>query len=751
MHNDFNQERYNNVIYATCLVTDLNQFESGDHTLVGEKGVTLSGGQKSRVSLARALYAEADLYLLDDPLAAVDALVARRIYQQGIKEYLGNKTRILVTHQCHFLSDADSILLLDNGRQVFNGSFDALTKTKFDFVTSLSKLDNDEPQETVKETVKNNENPAIQPEKESKVSGMVRLSDVAFFLCASGAALIPICWSLLKIGLHGTIIFYEINLSFYARQSETCRIGCNSTDLIDSFKLYSISCTSSMIFAFTVSIMLFFILVESSQNVHDMALVGLINSPLRFYTINPVGRILNRFSQDLGRVDAKLPDSTEETITTVSVFLGVVVIGLWSNWFSIILILPMLVGLYYLRAFYLKTAREVKRFDSIMRSPVYHHVAQTIQGRQTINAFQLDEILTRRFKELQDIQTGTYQLFVSTSRWLAIRLDFVVATYATCLTFAFVPLSQSEKFKSMLQLSVGSVGVVLSATSNMLGTLSWGIRQSSEAENNFTSVERIVDYAKLPKEKEYENEEQLTRKVQFNRREANLKINSILNSSNKLSESRICQGGKIEFDNFSFKYYDEGQEVLKDLTFTINEGEKIGIVGRTGAGKSSIIAALFRINQSKNGAIRINNVPINSVSLKTLRSALSIIPQDPFIFSDTIRNNIDPEMKATDEEIWSTLDNVELGSVVRQFEHGLEHMLLCNGQILSIGQKQLVCLARALIKMSKIILIDEATANVDPLTDKLIQKTIREKFKHKTVVTIAHRLDTIMGEIFVLK
>ena len=751
MHNEFNQERYNNVIHATCLVTDLNQFKSGDHTLVGEKGVTLSGGQKSRVSLARALYAEADLYLLDDPLAAVDALVARRIYQQCIKEYLGDKTRILVTHQCHFLSDADSILLLDNGRQVFNGSFDALMKTKLDFVTSLSKLENDEPQETVKETVKINENPAIQPEKESKVSGMVRLSDVAFFLCASGTALIPICWSLLKIGLHGTIIFYEINLSFYARQSETCQTGCNSTDLIDSFKLYSISCTSSMVFAFIVSIMLFFILVESSQNVHDMALVGLINSPLRFYTINPVGRILNRFAQDLGRVDAKLPDSTEETITTVSVFLGVVVIGLWSNWFSIILILPMLVGLYYLRAFYLKTAREVKRFDSIMRSPVYHHVAQTIQGRQTINAFQLDEILTRRFKELQDIQTGTYQLFVSTSRWLAIRLDFVVATYATCLTFAFVPLSQSEKFKSMLQLSVGSVGFVLSATSNMLGTLSWGIRQSSEAENNFTSVERIVDYAKLPKEKEDTNEKQVTNKIQFNRTEAKLKINSILNSSEKLSESRICQGGKIEFDKFSFNYYDEGQEVLKDLTFTINEGEKIGIVGRTGAGKSSIIAALFRINQSKHGAIRINNVPINSVSLKTLRSALSIIPQDPFIFSDTIRNNIDPEMKATDEEIWSTLDNVELGSVVRQFEHGLEHMLLCNGQILSIGQKQLVCLARALIKMSKIILIDEATANVDPLTDKLIQKTIREKFKHKTVVTIAHRLDTIMGEIFVLK
>ena len=275
----------------------------------------------------------------------------------------------------------------------------------------------------------------------------------------------------------------------------------------------------------------------------------------------------------------------------------------------------------------------------------------------------------------------------------------------------------------------------------MLGMLQWGIRQSSETENYLTSIERVLEYAKLKPEKS-KTSEATKDKLVFNRKTAKNMLNAIL--SNQKLKSNTEKDGKVDFKKFRFNYYENGPIILKGLDLKIRTGEKIGVVGRTGAGKSSLISALFRVNNGIDGIIEINGEEIGNIPLKQLRHSLSIIPQEPVIFSDTIRANLDPFSNHTDEELWNALRQVELIDYIKSTDAKLEYFLEERGQNFSVGQKQLVCLARALLKQNKILLIDEATANVDPRTDSLIQATIRREFKKCTVITIAHRLNTII-------
>ena len=327
--------------------------------------------------------------------------------------------------------------------------------------------------------------------------------------------------------------------------------------------------------------------------------------------------------------------------------LGAFAISIWANWFSAIVAVPMLFFLVYLRHYYLKTAREVKRLDSILRSPIYNQVSSTVMGRSSIKAFKLEDELNVQFHRLQNDQGAAFLMFCCTTRWLSLRLDLSVALYITLLSFAFIPLSRSEEFSEALGLSPGTVGLALSTASNMLGLLQWCIRQSSETETHLTSVERILEYAKLSPEKLKVTDTDQD-KVKFNRKNAKSKLNSILNESDQNPNSQKNsnfkldekQNGKVEFDNFNFNYYQDGPIILKDLNLKIFPSQKIGVVGRTGAGKSSLISALFRINNGISGKIKISEKDTGLEDLKNLRNSISIIPQEPVIFSDTIRANL---------------------------------------------------------------------------------------------------------------
>ena len=389
---------------------------------------------------------------------------------------------------------------------------------------------------------------------------------------------------------------------------------------------------------------------------------------------------------------------------------------------------------------------------------MYNHTSNSIQGYLSIKAYGLENKVYNHFNQLQDIHGGAWLLFCGTSRWLSIRLDTIIAIYITVVSVIMIPLSQDDSFKELLRLTPASIGLSLSQTATMLGSIQWAVRQSSEAENYLTSVERIFEYASLRPEPDFapssspdkepkvegpNSDISAAVKFDFDRVKVKEQINQLINKSNV--EKVDFMKKEIRAQEYNYRYSKDTALVLKDLNFQIKIGEKIGIVGRTGAGKSSLISSLFRMNNADSGCINFDDKNIGQVHLAQLRSSISIIPQEPIIFSDSIRRNLDPTEKYSDSDLWSVLEKVQLKEFISEKKSKLEFQLAQQGANLSVGQKQLLCLGRAIIKNNKILLIDEATANVDPGTDELIQETIKSEFSNCTVLTIAHRLNTIIN------
>lgn len=363
------------------------------------------------------------------------------------------------------------------------------------------------------------------------------------------------------------------------------------------------------------------------------------------------------------------------------------------------------------------TSRCINRIESLSRSPVFSHMNATIQGLSTIRAFKAEKNVSEEFHKLQDKNTGAVYLYWATSRWFALMLDLVCVIYVGIVTTSFVLIGTGDLG--------GNVGLAVSQVIGLVGLCQWGMRQTADMENKMVSVERIVEYAELPTEPPLETEPKYKPPAGWP----------------KL--------GAIEFKNLSLRYGPDTGYVLKELTFRIEKSEKIGIVGRTGAGKSSIIQALFRLADLE-GKIEIDGIDTQTLGLHDLRNKIAIIPQDPILFSGTMRNNLDPFKEKNDEQLWNALEQVELKEAVSSLPGGLDCHMSDGGSNFSMGQRQLVCLARAILKHNRILVLDEATANVDPETDKLIQTTIRTKFSECTVLTIAHRLHTVMDSDRVL-
>ncbi|XP_037656314.1 multidrug resistance-associated protein 4 isoform X1 [Choloepus didactylus] len=741
----YEKERYEKVIKACALKKDLQLLKDGDLTVIGDRGTTLSGGQKARVNLARAVYQDADIYLLDDPLSAVDAEVGRHLFELCICQTLHEKITILVTHQLQYLKAASQILILKDGEMVQKGTYTEFLKSGLDFGSLLRKENEEAEQSTIpgSPTLRNRtfsessvwsqqssrpslkegspedqvlENIQVTLSEESRSEGTVGLKAYKNYFSAGAHWFIIILLLLLNIATLVAYVLQDWWLSYWANEQSALNVTVNGkgnvTEKLDLnwyLGIYSGLTIATVLFGVARSLLVFYVLVNSSQNLHNKMFESILKAPVLFFDRNPIGRILNRFSKDIGHMDDLLPLTFLDFIQSFLQVVGVVAVAVAViPWIAIPLI-PLGIIFFYLRRYFLETSRDVKRLESTTRSPVFSHLSSSLQGLWTIRAYKAEERFQELFDAHQDLHSEAWFLFLTTSRWFAVRLDAICAIFVISVTFGSLILANT--------LDAGQVGLALSYALTLMGMFQWCVRQSAEVENMMISVERVIEYTNLEKEAPWECQ--------------------------KRPPPAWPHEGVIVFDNVNFTYSLDGPLVLKHLTALIKSREKVGIVGRTGAGKSSLISALFRLSEPE-GKIWIDKILTTEIGLHDLRKKMSIIPQEPVLFTGTMRKNLDPFNEHTDEELWNALKEVQLKETVEDLPGKMDTELAESGSNFSVGQRQLVCLARAILRKNRILIIDEATANVDPRTDELIQKKIREKFAQCTVLTIAHRLNTII-------
>ncbi|CAH0600504.1 unnamed protein product [Chrysodeixis includens] len=735
--------RYKEVCKASCLVPDFKQFPYGDLSLVGERGVSLSGGQRARINLARAIYREADIYLLDDPLSAVDANVGRQLFEGCIKGYLAGRTCVLVTHQIHYLKAADYIVVLNDGSIENMGSYDELSKSGTEFSNLLSdQAGAGETGETksrpsmlrgiskisIKSQEDDDEQKAQVLEAEERGKGSLKFEVVMQYLKSVQSWLVVILTLLAVVFTQASATTADYWLSFWTNQVDDYQQSLEPGELPDTsmdaqigllttaqYLIVFGSVIGGIIIISHLRILSFVVMsMRASKNLHNTIYEQLIVAVMRFFDTNPSGRVLNRFSKDMGAIDELLPRSFLETIQMYLSLASILILNAIALPWTLIPTAVLLVIFVLLLRWYLNAAQAVKRLEGTTKSPVFGMISSTIAGLSTIRSSSSQHRLLRTFDSAQDLHTSAFYTFTGGSSAFGMYLD------ALCLAYLGIVLAIFLLGDFLDFIPVGSVGLAVSQSMVLTMMLQMAARTTADFLGQMTAVERVLDYTKLPTEK-----------------------NMVTGPTKPPNDWPKL--GLVEFKNVYLNYSVEDPPVLKDLNFVIHSGWKVGVVGRTGAGKSSLISALFRLSNIT-GHITIDGLDTEGIAKKDLRSKISIIPQEPVLFSATLRYNLDPFNDYSDEDIWRALEQVELKDGIQS----LEFKVTEGGSNFSMGQRQLICLARAVLRSNKILIMDEATANVDPQTDALIQKTIRREFAACTVLTIAHRLNTIMDSDRVL-
>ncbi|XP_053212744.1 ATP-binding cassette sub-family C member 4-like [Panonychus citri] len=756
---DYNEKRYRKVIDVCSLRKDLKSFPYGDNTWVGEKGYTLSGGQKARVTLARAVYEDADVYLLDDPLSAVDPGVAEHLFDKCINGYLKEKTRVLITHQLQFLKRADKILIMNEGQALAFGTFKELNNIGIDFIKFLKEsneieTNNQKSEEMLsidelyglpapsrltktqsKTLTQVNSLQFMDPldeisiiekqmeQREEKISfGSLKGRVYLDYLLAGGNLIFISIFLITSFASQGIINYVDLWLSNWSDESLLLSQSFNETLDGMSFKEYSkpFVTRNGLIYLGLIILLLIGVLIrlgmnyriclKASETLHNRIFSKLLRTPLSFFENNPVGRILNRFTRDIGLIDVTIANSFVSINVDLLQIFGLIFI---TASVLPVIVIPNIVVFsvgWFVRQIYLRLARFISRVEAQTRSPLYNQIATTYEGLTTIRVWQYESKYTDQFYRYLNDNNACKFIAFSLSRSIGMILDFIMLALLAVILIAV--LSFPERFGG------GQVGLIISTMLSVFGALQYGVKTTAELETNMIAVERVLEYGDLPSEPSWKT-----------------------NKSNLLP-SIWPDVGNIKFDSVYFTYPGSVNPVLKNLTFDIKGGEKIGIVGRTGAGKSSLISVLFRLSEFQ-GNVLIDNIDIQQLGLHDLRKKISI-PQDPLLFTGTIRSNLDPLSEQSDESIWSTLKAVNLSRTIESMPGGLDAIVTQGGSNLSLGQRQLLCLIRALLQRNRIMILDEATANMDHQTDSLIQETIRKEFKDCTVLTVAHRLNTII-------
>ncbi|ODQ67153.1 multidrug resistance-associated protein 1 [Nadsonia fulvescens var. elongata DSM 6958] len=767
----FDASFYEKTIHACALIDDLAILPDGDETQVGEKGISLSGGQKARLSLARAVYARADIYLLDDPLSAVDEHVGHHIIENvlGQNGLLKTKCKILATNSITVLSHADQLTMISEGKIVESGTYDYVMESKSalynlikefgkaraqrspdatatDTATDISSassaiidtLDESENEpkdifdmETVTrqlttQTLRrasiasfkksslvqhDDETRKTRQSKEFSEKGKVKWDVYKEYAKACNLWTVML-FLIMLLTSTATSVAGNVWLKHWAEVNS--REGGNPHVLMYLGVYFALGVGSSFLTVCQTLILWIFCAIHSAKELHNRMLNSVMRAPMSFFETTPLGRILNRFSNDMFKVDEVLARVFSQFFSnSVKVMFTIMVISSSTPAFLLV-IGPLLVLYIYFQRYYLRTSRELKRVDSVTKSPIYAHFQETLGGLSTIRAYNQESRFNFINESRLDLNLKAYFPSISANRWLAVRLEFI----GSFIILAAAGLSIVSLKNNAI--TPGLVGLAMSYALQITQSLNWIVRMTVEVETNIVSVERILEYSDLPSE-------------------------APVIVENNRPPAAWPTSGHIIFNKYSTRYRPELDLVLKGIDLDIKPREKIGIVGRTGAGKSSLTLALFRIIESSAGNIDIDNIDISKIGLSDLRHKLSIIPQDSQAFEGSIRDNLDPQGTHDDTDLWHVLELSHLKNHVQEnMEGGLDAIVMEGGSNLSVGQRQLMCLARALLTPSNILVLDEATAAVDVETDKILQETIRSEFKERTILTIAHRLNTIL-------
>ncbi|KAF9905615.1 Multidrug resistance-associated protein 1 [Linnemannia zychae] len=818
----YDPDRYRRVLTACGLDPDLDSLPAGDMTEIGERGINLSGGQKQRVSLARATYSDADIYLLDDPLSAVDAHVDRHLWDNliGPEGILKNKTRILVTHGINHLDHVDQVVVIKDGEISEVGRYEDLVAAKNAFyqlmkeysakhskrrrsshvhvdssalesataaamTDSASGTDLDSDIETIEdegvtETPAKADAEGYDDEEEDQLiaeeimkKGGVELRLAKAYAKACGAKYAVLVVVLIILGEASTVAtnFWLKYWMDRTREELAESIYLFLAGLLLFAVLYIVVHMVYIYLAFAVA------RIRASEQIHRNLATVILRLPMSFYDTTPLGRILNRFSGDLYSIDEHLPWKFLDLGYLTTAVLSTLLVVLFSTPAFIFVVPFIAAGFYIIQDYYLWATRSLKRFDSVSISPIYQHFDETLNGVSTIRAMSVQQRFIDENAKRTNFNANAYTGYSYGNRWVDLRLQWLSAS--VILSIALFGVLERDT------IDVGVLGLSMSFAMGITDCVMWLCRDFSEWQSHLIAIERVQEYT----DKHTEAPE----------------------TSSKVVPALWPAQGQVIFRNYSTRYREGLDLVLKHLSFEIKPQEKIGIVGRTGAGKSSLTLALFRIIEAANspwaiasdnsgyhdkkgdenedeerddagehepllggrnsnrtygqdenntgdnfgrvakedesidgGSIEIDGIDISTLGLTDLRKHLAIIPQDPTLFAGTIRDNLDPFQELVDADLWEALERAHLKDFVSTLSGGLHAKVAQNGENFSIGQRSLICLARALLRKSKILILDEATAAVDVETDELIQRTIREEFKDRTVLTIAHRIKTVM-------
>ncbi|XP_075949230.1 ATP-binding cassette sub-family C member 3 isoform X1 [Anarhichas minor] len=780
----YNEPKYCCVLEACALTPDLEVLPGGDMTEIGEKGINLSGGQRQRVSLARALYSDTDVYLLDDPLSAVDAHVAKHIFDNliGPEGVLKGKTRILVTHGISFLPQVDNIMVMVEGRVSEMGSYQELLKQNgafAEFLRNYALEDIVEEEEATEDSIEeeelfpedalsnhtdmvdsepvineakrnfirqisiisvDGENPksrsvrrhtcsqrkhSDQQEKkkpqemqkliqaETTETGRVKSKVYLEYAKAVGFLLsVFICF------LYGCQSAAAIGANVWLSQWTNDASGNQTKENVHMrVGVYAALGIAQGILVMISSFTLAMGNIGAARKLHSNLLTNKFHTPQSFFDTTPLGRIINRFSKDIYVIDEALPATVLMFLATFFVSLSTMIVIVASTPIFAVVIAPLAFIYIFVQRFYVATSRQLKRLESVSRSPIYSHFSETVTGSSVIRAYGRHSAFVVMSDMKVDENQKSYYPGIVSNRWLGVRIEFI----GNCMVLFAAVFAVTGKEN----LNPGLVGLSVSYALQVTMSLNWMVRMTSDLESNIVAVERVKEYSETKTEAPWEVED-------------------------KKPPPEWPMEGNVEFHNYSVRYREGLDLVLKNLTMSVKGGEKIGIVGRTGAGKSSMTLCLFRLLEAAAGEITIDGVKISELGLHDLRSRLTIIPQEPVLFSGTLKMNLDPFEKYSDEDMWRALKQSHLHKFVSNQPAKLDLECSEGGENLSVGQRQLVCLARALLRKTRILILDEATAAVDLETDDLIQSTIRTQFEDCTVFTIAHRLNTIMDYTRVL-